>query len=124
MKFVFIIIAFAIIGLLIYLIIRFILQPLFFPRVFPKKEMNNLLINNGYKYISHINISKKNVYQSELLEENSPFYNPLFFHISFYKVFVNDLKNNKESILFIRWVKSYSFFAKNKINYIVGKDSE
>lgn len=119
MDYIFIIIAFSLIGLLIYLIIIFILQPLFFPRIFPEKEVNKLLTNNGYKYISHTNTTKKTIPKRELLEENNPFYNPLFFYIKFYKIIAYDIESNKESILFVRWVKSYSFFIKSKINYMV-----
>ncbi|MDB9954293.1 hypothetical protein OAD49_01895 [Flavobacteriaceae bacterium] len=118
MEYIFIIIAFGIIGSIIYLIIRFFLKPLFFPNPFPEREVFNILNTNELVYLSHLKISKKGILEKDKLEETNPIYNPVFFNISFYKIKALSNETKKEVTLIVRWVKSYSFFIKSKITYV------
>lgn len=106
-----------IVAVFFILLIKYFLNPLFFPETFPEKEVINFmnkkgLIFNSYKKVNKESSSffRKNIKINKSNSINSIMISPFLYRKSYFMIIYNN-----DKVLWLRFFKSSSYFDKNKL---------
>ena len=120
-----IIFAISIIILFLVLIVKFLLNPLFFPETFPKKEVHNFMEKRRLTLKSYKKVNKNasTLFEKDFKVKNTNFPNSIMISPFLYRKSYFKIVYDNDNVLWLKVLKSNSFFDKSKIVFYLEEET-
>lgn len=117
--------AVSIVILFLVLIVKFLLNPLFFPETFPKKEVHNFMEKRRLTLKSYKKVNKNasTLFEKDFKVKNTNFPNSIMISLFLYRKSYFKIVYDNDNVLWLKVLKSNSFFDKSKIVFYLEEET-